>query len=154
MDQGFFRRTIGVGAIVFFLGLAATPFASADAGQRLTTQSGKLECAVFASYPGTGPNLKVSIPAGSFAMCAPRFGIDDPRPAWPVLGMAVVDSAGDLTFHRIEGPPASGGNLVMRYGQTYNFAGWTIAAGSDGTRFTNDRTGHGMFISFDVIYAF
>ena len=154
MDQGFCRRAVGIGALALFWAMAATPSSSADAGQRLTTQSGRLECAVFANYPGTGPNLKVSIPAGSFAMCAPRFGADEPPPAWPVLGLAVVDSAGNLTFHPIEGPPPAAGNLVMKYGQTYNYAGWTIAAGSDGTRFTNDRTGHGMFVSFDSIYAF
>jgi hypothetical protein len=30
---------------------------------------------------------------------------------------------------------------------TYHAVGWTIVAGSDGTRFTNDDTGHGMFVS-------
>ena len=30
---------------------------------------------------------------------------------------------------------------------TYHAVGWTIEASSDGTRFTNDQTGHGMFVS-------
>ena len=30
---------------------------------------------------------------------------------------------------------------------TYHAVGWTIEASSDGTRFTNDDTGHGMFVS-------
>ncbi len=30
---------------------------------------------------------------------------------------------------------------------TYSAVGWTIEAGNDGTRFTNDATGHGMFVS-------
>jgi hypothetical protein len=30
---------------------------------------------------------------------------------------------------------------------TYHAVGWTIDASSDGTKFTNDGTGHGMFIS-------
>jgi hypothetical protein len=38
--------------------------------------------------------------------------------------------------------------------RTYRAVGWTIAAGSDGTRFTNDRTGHGMFISTDGVQVF
>ena len=42
----------------------------------------------------------------------------------------------------------------MSYGQTYNFGGWSIAAGTDGTRFSNDRTGHGMFVSYETVYAF
>jgi hypothetical protein len=35
--------------------------------------------------------------------------------------------------------------------RTYGAAGWTIAAGEDGTRFTNDRTGHGMFVSIEHV---
>ena len=34
-------------------------------------------------------------------------------------------------------------------GQTYHMQGWTILPTSDGTRFTNDATGHGMFIGSD-----
>jgi hypothetical protein len=32
--------------------------------------------------------------------------------------------------------------------------GWTIDAGEDGTRFTNDSTGHGMTVSTDGAQAF
>ncbi|BBZ73174.1 hypothetical protein MPRS_42670 [Mycobacterium paraseoulense] len=38
--------------------------------------------------------------------------------------------------------------------KTYNAAGWTINATADGTRFTNDRTGHGMFVSLDKVNTF
>ena len=38
--------------------------------------------------------------------------------------------------------------------QTYHAVGWTIEAGSDGTRFTNDETGHGMFISTEGVNFF
>jgi hypothetical protein len=38
--------------------------------------------------------------------------------------------------------------------RTYSAVGWTIQAGSDGTRFTNDRTGHGMFVSVDKVEVF
>lgn len=37
---------------------------------------------------------------------------------------------------------------------TYQAVGWTIDAASDGTRFTNDSTGHGMFVSTDHVDAF
>lgn len=33
------------------------------------------------------------------------------------------------------------------YGQTCDIKGWTILPSSDGTRFTNDGTGRGMFVS-------
>jgi hypothetical protein len=38
--------------------------------------------------------------------------------------------------------------------QTYRALGWTIAAGSDGTRFTNDGTGHGMFVNTSGVEVF
>lgn len=38
--------------------------------------------------------------------------------------------------------------------RTYEAQGWTIAADVAGTRFTNDRTGHGMFVSIDKVDTF
>ncbi|BBX05127.1 hypothetical protein BST36_13755 [Mycolicibacterium moriokaense] len=38
--------------------------------------------------------------------------------------------------------------------QTYHALGWTIEATSDGTRFTNDGTGHGMFINTSGVEVF
>jgi hypothetical protein len=38
--------------------------------------------------------------------------------------------------------------------QTYSAVGWTIAADSDGTRFTNDGTGHGMFVNTSGVETF
>ena len=38
--------------------------------------------------------------------------------------------------------------------KTYDAQGWTINATADGTRFTNDRTGHGMFVSIDKVDTF
>ncbi|BBY85086.1 lipoprotein LpqJ [Mycolicibacterium tokaiense] len=38
--------------------------------------------------------------------------------------------------------------------RTYQAVGWTIAAGSDGTRFTNDSTGHGMFVAVQGVETF
>jgi len=36
----------------------------------------------------------------------------------------------------------------------YSAVGWTIEADSSGTRFTNDTTGHGMFVSTDSVEFF
>lgn len=38
--------------------------------------------------------------------------------------------------------------------RTYYALGWTINAGSAGTRFTNDRTGHGMTVSIESVQTF
>jgi hypothetical protein len=56
------------------------------------------------------------------------------------------------------GPKATSGgtyidqDVVLAYGKTYN--GRTILPTSDGTRFANDRTGHGRFVSIENVYAF
>jgi hypothetical protein len=38
--------------------------------------------------------------------------------------------------------------------RTYSAVGWTIQASEDGTRFTNDRTGHGMIVAIEGVQAF
>jgi hypothetical protein len=38
--------------------------------------------------------------------------------------------------------------------KTYAAQGWTINATEEGTRFTNDQTGHGMFVSIDKVNTF
>ncbi|MCV6970551.1 hypothetical protein [Mycobacterium bohemicum] len=38
--------------------------------------------------------------------------------------------------------------------KTYEAQGWKIDAAPDGTRFTNDHTGHGMFVSLDNVNTF
>ncbi|KAA8962584.1 hypothetical protein [Mycobacterium sp.] len=38
--------------------------------------------------------------------------------------------------------------------RTYDAEGWTIAASESGTRFTNNRTGHGMFVSIEHVETF
>lgn len=38
--------------------------------------------------------------------------------------------------------------------QTYAAQGWTIIANVDGTRFTNDQTKHGMFVSIEKVNTF
>lgn len=38
--------------------------------------------------------------------------------------------------------------------RTYTAVGWTIQAGSDGTRITNDRTRRGMFVSVEKVQTF
>jgi hypothetical protein len=38
--------------------------------------------------------------------------------------------------------------------RTYTAQGWTIEAGEAGTRFTNDTTGHGMFVTIEEVDFF
>jgi hypothetical protein len=45
-------------------------------------------------------------------------------------------------------------DVILNHGQTYDVQGWTILANNDGTRFTNDGTGHGMFVSVKNVSSF
>lgn len=47
-----------------------------------------------------------------------------------------------------------GPTTTMAYGQTYHRGNWTINPDETGTRFTNNRTGHGMFVSIENVYSF
>jgi hypothetical protein len=38
--------------------------------------------------------------------------------------------------------------------RTYSAEGWTIVAGKNGTRFTNDATRHGMFVAIEGVKVF
>ena len=48
----------------------------------------------------------------------------------------------------------SGKPVVTLGYRTYSAVGWTIDASDDGTRFTNDGTGHGMVIAVEGVQAF
>jgi hypothetical protein len=52
------------------------------------------------------------------------------------------------------GGGADGQDVVLVYGQTHRFNGWTIVSTFDGTRLTNDGTGHGMFVAIDGVSSF
>ena len=43
--------------------------------------------------------------------------------------------------------------LTLDY-KTYSALGWTIDATTDGTWFTNDQTGHGMFVSVEKVEVY
>jgi hypothetical protein len=45
------------------------------------------------------------------------------------------------------------GIVTMEY-ETYGAQGWTIIATADGTKFTNDRNGHGMSVSTEAVQRF
>lgn len=75
---------------------------------------------------------------------------ETPESNWPAHGVKISDN-GSTEF--------ANGNLgdiqptTMGY-QTYRAKGWTIVAFSVGTRFTNDRTGHGAVVSAERVDAF
>ena len=129
------------------------PNAYSGPGQSVKTASDRVHCYVTATGEGTGnhgPTViceAISEKDGGFLQ-APMTDYGEHYHS------AITDAAGNFHF-------GNGGNLgdstnafVLNYGQTYHFQGWTIVASSQGTRFTNDQTGHGMFVSIENTYPF
>jgi hypothetical protein len=46
------------------------------------------------------------------------------------------------------------GELVLDYGRAVEVNGWTVVPSFDGTHFTNDASGRGMFVSIDGVTPF
>jgi hypothetical protein len=128
------------------LGIAAltlAPLASADPtpghGTKVNTRTPPMLCEIGSddADPGIGPNV---VCQGSFVH-APAG--DD---------QAFVTASGQFSYRSanigIGYNHAPFDTLVPR--QTYPIQGWTVVAGDDGIRFTNNGTGHGMFIGGDT----
>jgi len=65
-------------------------------------------------------------------------------------GVSVTaDGTVDWTVGNLGEIPA----VTLEY-RTYSAAGWTIDANASGTRFTNDGTGHGMFVAVEGVESF
>jgi hypothetical protein len=128
---------LGVAALIF------APLASADPtpghDTKVNTQTPRMLCEIGSddADPGIGPNV---ICQGSFVQASAG---DD---------QAFVTASGKFSYRSA--------NIGIGYnhapfdtlvpGQTYHIQGWTVIAGRSGVRFTNDATGHGMFIGDDT----
>lgn len=124
--------------------LAAAPSAIADPSVR--TQSGNTRCLV---WPGSV--VCQYLPGFSQAPVDPAGGSGI---HWD---LAVVTSAGAFNWDNANIPGTAevmANDVVLNYGQTYHLNGWTISPTEDGTCFTNDATGHGMFVSIDNVSSF
>lgn len=98
------------------------------------TKSGKTRCqisqtSVGCEAPFTNSPEQDGIPANGVTVTA------DGRFRWLVGNLGDIDP------------------VTLDY-RTYQAQGWTIAADASGTRFTNGRTGHGMFVSIERVDSF
>jgi hypothetical protein len=116
---------------------SADPTAGLDA--KVNTQTPPMLCEIGSddADPGIGPNV----------ICQGRFS-----EASAADDQAFVTAAGQFSYRSanigVGYPHAPFDTLVP--GQTYDILGWTVAADGDGIHFTNDGTGHGMFIGSDT----
>lgn len=143
-----------VGCLTIGTIVGPVPWALADTGQSVRTQSGKMRCYVFAN--------DVSHGGGPVVVCQQTDARPFPQaPISPEYGsqmnLAVIRGSGAFNWDtgNIAGSGAAMANdILLNYGQSYKVNGWTILPSEDGTRFTNDGTGHGMFVSIDNVSAF
>ena len=125
----------GVGIVALACAAHATADPTPGHDAKVKTQTPPMLCEIGSDdeTPGIGPNV---VCQGSFVQ-APA---DDDQAFVTASGQFSYRSANiGVGYHH---PPFD--TLVA--GQTYRIQGWTIAAGGDGIRFTNDGTGHGMFV--------
>jgi hypothetical protein len=124
--------------------------ASADTNQYTRTTSGKVRCLVTDNDAGHGGGPAV---ACEYSAGFPQAPIG---PAGAPDAIASVHANG--AFSWVDGNIGGGGepenDLILRYGQTYHIAGWTVFPTSAGTTFTNDATSHGMFVSVQDVHSF
>jgi hypothetical protein len=128
---------LGVAALTFAPLATADPTTGHDA--KVNTQTPPMLCEIGSddADPLVGPNV---VCEGSFGQ-APAG--DD---------QAFVNASGHFSYRSA--------NIGIGYnhapfdtlaaGQTYHIQDWTVIAGNDGIRFTNDGTGHGMFVGSDT----
>ena len=154
MSSKLVQRSTGVAAaLVLAFAVTPSPSAKADFGQTVRTQSGKVRCQVMADHNGS-PTVACQRNDGNDpyfpqAPISPQFGTR--------ANVAEVGSDGNLQWRvaNIAGSPeVVASDVVLNYGQTYRINGWTIQPSFEGTRFTNDATGHGMFVSIDNVFGF
>lgn len=100
----------------------------------IETKSGKTRCQLNSEYVG----------------CESEFENSPEIDGEPANGVKVT-AAGDVSW--VLGNLGNIPTVTLDY-RTYEAAGWTITADPDGTRFTNDATGHGMFVAVEGVDAF
>jgi len=103
---------------------------------RIETKSGSTRCSI----------------AADLVACQTTADTWPGRPNGQHFHTASVNADGD--FHWVDADlGALEGRVTLDY-QTYSANGWTIAAISDGTTFTNVRSGHGMSVSDQNVQPF
>jgi hypothetical protein len=100
----------------------------------IETKSGKTRCQISADTVG----------------CESDFSNSPVVDGQPANGVEVSSSG---TNRWILGNLGAMPTTTIDYG-TYSAVGWTIVADSTGTTFTNDGTGHGMFVSTERVDFF
>jgi hypothetical protein len=107
------------------------------------TQTGAVRCVISAPHLGCERSSAYGFPG------APKS--QSGAGNWNI---ASIDDNGTFAWGEGDIGGVDSGEVTLVYGQTYHIKGSTVLPAFDGTRFTNDASGHGVFVSIDRVSPF
>lgn len=133
----FIRALVGLAVISLLLPATA-------AAKSYQTPSTKVLCTVTPDPALPAPNPEEPYDA---VVCQGEF--TQPGAALNVM------TTGDGTLSWSNNNLVPDGPVIrLVYQRNYHWSIWTIRTAPAGTRITNSRTGHGMYVNLDNVYAF
>jgi len=140
----FWKWTPIVSTMAVASAIVASPVAAADWSdyQYVSTVSGAVRCVLSSDH------VSCERSGGGFP------GAPASESGGGTMNIARVESDGSFGWGLANMGSGQDNMVTLQYDQPYQFKGWSVAPTSDGTRFTNDATGHGMFVNIDVVDPF
>ena len=127
------------------LAVLLAPIASADPAdyQYVRTETAAVRCVISAPHVGCERSSADGFPGSPKSQSGPGN-----------FNVAGIDADGAFNWGEGNIGGVDAGEVTLLYGQTYHFKGWTVAPSFEGTRFTNDASGHGAFVSVGGVSPF
>lgn len=136
------KRTLTIGAVASAFAVPPTA-AAAEEYQYVRTVSGAVRCVISVDHVGCERSSIDGFPGAPRSQSGPgNFNI------------AGVDADGTFNFGEGNIGGADTNEIVLDYGRAVEINGWTVVPSFDGTHFTNDASGRGMFVSIDGVTPF
>jgi hypothetical protein len=133
---------IGAVAVAWAVVTAPVVFAAPEY-QYVSTVSGAVRCVISPDHVACERTSIDGFPGAPRSQSGPgNFNI------------AGVDADGTFTFGEGNIGGVDSGEMVLDYGRAVEINGWTVVPSFDGTHFTNDASGRGMFVSIDGVTPF
>lgn len=132
-------------AIAAATAVATTPPAAAgpEDYQYVRTVSGAVRCVISADHVGCERSSIDGFPGAPRSQSGPGN-----------FNVAGVDADGTFNYGEGNIGDVDSGEVVLTYDRIFPIKGWTVVPSFHGTRFTNDATGRGMFVSIGGVTPF
>jgi hypothetical protein len=123
--------------------LASPAIADPNDFQYVTTVSGAVRCVISADHVGCERTSINGFPGAPRSQSGPGN-----------FNVAGVDADGTFNYGEGNIGGVDSGEVTLTYDRIFPIKGWTVAPSINGTRFTNDATGRGMFVSVAGVKPF